>query len=84
MTLNNRSSLVSSLKLIALFISFAGVIGAWTILPYRVEQTEKAIRLNNDAAWGAIKEIREKRDIDHEILVRIDERLKRLEVLLQK
>jgi hypothetical protein len=76
---DSKPSFMSAAKLLALLAGILGAIGAWAIIPYRLELAEKAIVTNNALAWKAITEIREKRDIDHEILVRIDERLKRLD-----
>lgn len=80
--MNERSSsFVSVVKLTALVIGVLGAVGAWAVIPYRVDLAEKAIASNSALVWKAIAEIREKRDIDHEILVRIDERLKHLDSL---
>lgn len=78
------NSFVSVMKLAALVVGVLGAVGAWAVIPYRIDQAEKAIVSNNALTWKAIAEIREKREIDHEILVRIDERLKRIDPLLMK
>jgi hypothetical protein len=55
--------------------SIAGIAGAWVVLPYRVGAVEKRVEEVNtkvDAKAALAQQ-------DHELLVRIDERLKDLQ-----
>jgi hypothetical protein len=58
----------------------AGVFGSWSTSSYRIDQTEKAMITNR----SQIEEMKKNRDSDREILIRIDERLKRLEERLSR
>lgn len=78
------SSVISMMKVAALTIGVVGAISSLAVFPYRVDQNEKTIHKNNEMVWQAINDIRAKRDIDHEILVRIDERLKRIDPMFLK
>lgn len=48
-------------------IAVFGAVGAWAVIPYRLEQAEAEIRA-----------LKDDRATDREILVRIDERVNRL------
>ena len=73
MTLRKRNfqmseKLKNNMAAISLFAALVlGPVGTWAVIQHRVSQTEEEIR--------GIKEDRKK---DHEILVRIDERVNRL------
>lgn len=58
------------LEMIALILALFGALSAWAVLPYRIDQLEKGgneIRAN-------VKALDEKRQSDHALLERIDER----------
>ena len=65
-------ALKSNLTVVSLIggivIGVFGFIQAYAVLPYRVDQTEKSIRALQDEA-----------KINREILIRIEERVKRLQ-----
>jgi hypothetical protein len=66
-------------SLIGLLVIGAGIIGSWSVANYRISRAEEAIVTNHKQAMASVIEIQKKNERDHEILVRIDERLKRLE-----
>lgn len=58
-------------------VSIAGAVGAWAVLPYRVERLEddqKAIKLE-------YKDVSDEQRAQREILIRIEERIKRTDRL---
>lgn len=76
-----KSSNIRSLStVIGILVIAAGVFGSWSTNSYRIEQAEQATQSNK----SQIEDIKKSRDSDREILIRIDERLKRLEEKLSR
>jgi hypothetical protein len=57
---------------IGIVSGLSGLFGAFVLLPYRI-----------DAAEQEIKQLKTEARVDHELLVRIDERSKRIEERLE-
>jgi len=72
------------LKPIGIIIGISTVVfalvGTWSTANYRLDQTEKAISANK----AQLMEIEKNRTVNVELLIRIDERLKRVEEILSK
>lgn len=82
--MTEKNSISSMLKIATLTIGVVVAVSSIAVYPYRINQNEKTIHRNNELLWQAIAEIRSKRELDHEILVRIEERLKRIDPLFLK
>ena len=66
-------------SVVGLLVLAAGIVGSWSVANYRITQAEDAIVRNHKSVVMTMEEVRKKSELDHEILVRIDERLKRVE-----
>lgn len=71
-------------------ISLVGCIGSWYVLPYRVSQVELeqknvAVRLETSQRQTEAKmeEMKRNADMTRELLIRIDERLRQVQVALK-
>lgn len=69
--------------MVALVLALSGALAAWAVFPYRLTQVEVQMEKNFVSNRDAVMFLKESRVADREILIRIDERLKRLEETLK-
>lgn len=70
--------------LLGILAGIAGLLGAWFVLPYRMDAAEKAIREVQSESRSAVRELQASSRIDHDMLQRIDERTARMEKALDR
>lgn len=70
---HTKTILARVLAVIGVLSGIAGLLGAWFVLPYRMDAAEKAIR-----------EVQKQSATDHDLLQRIDERTARMEKAIDR
>lgn len=65
---HTKTLLARVMAVVGILSGIAGLLGAWFVLPYRMDAAEKAIR-----------EVQSQSHTDHDLLQRIDERTARME-----
>lgn len=83
---NESKALIKTDMLVSIvcsLISVASLLGAWFILPYKVEANDKRMTQNEVANADKFRVLEAKQDADHELAIRIDERLKSIQKALR-
>ena len=70
---HTKTILARVMATVGILSGIAGLLGAWFVLPYRMDAAEKAIR-----------DMQKQSSTDHDLLQRIDERTARMEKAIDR